>query len=175
MKNHFIACLALLFLGVVAKSEEEAAVVEPHSVVEHYSFSMNKFRSDPARAKVFTFQWTKDGYSVKVNATGKWLVQDVHYIKTFGGRPPTARFELINNRFLVIPRTIKNSAVLDTTFHEMMAVTEVYDLQTGKKINESKPYQYDHDVYLMYSLDAIQMHIYTENREQERQAEKKKN
>lgn len=142
----------------VKKTTDPTRVVKPHTTVESYHF--NSTYDDAGTAKAFTFSDKGNHYSIRSNTTGKIIVKDIYHVKTFGGVPPTINIDLINNRYIVLPRTIKNSNIPNTQFNEMKAITRIYDLKTGERIIESKPYKYDHNVPLRYDMEELSTWIY---------------
>ena len=124
--------------------------MQPRTVVEIFTFP----RSKSAKTTRFAFDDGRSGYTLRT-AGGQVIHKNILYVKTFGGRPAAPSVHLIDSHYVVYPETVADSDIPDTLFHEMMAVTHVYDLQRGKLIHTSEPYQYDHDVPLRYDVDEI--------------------
>ncbi len=140
---------------------QEEGFQRPHATVEIYRFEARPELAQ--KAKLFTFHRTQAGYSLTWNQTGKDVCKDVYYVKTFGGRPATVEIHLINDRLFVYPETIKDSEVKKTkgtNFHDMMAVTRLYDTRSGKVLDTSAPYQYNHDVFLKYDVDMALLFLW---------------
>lgn len=92
--------------------------------------------------------WTGNGtYSLSEKASGAVICRNVYYLKTFGGAFAGVSVQLIANRFVAYPETLKGSEIPDTFFHDMMAVTHVYDLQKKRKVYTSPPYRYNHSIH----------------------------
>lgn len=158
-------CLALMVMAVLPACQSPTDTTSPlakqgaaltqaaERSVRHYHFQTYMVDDQQTLSDQFEFLAQPAGYGIKVN--GDWLARDIYYIKTFGGRPPTISIDLIDKRFLVLPETVKGSSIPDTLFHEMMAVTRVYDLKQAKYISQSTPYRYEHDIPLRYQLDKL--------------------
>ena len=146
----FLAMVLTLAAPCLSQEAEKDAVMQPRTVVEIFSFP----RSQAAKTARFAFDDERSGYTLRT-AGGQVIHKNILYVKTFGGRPATPSVHLIDSRYVVYPETVADSDVPDTLFHDMMAVTHVYDLQRGKLIHTSEPYQYDHDVPLRYDVDEI--------------------
>lgn len=141
-----------------ATIKSEIEIKYPYMTVEHYSFGMYDSNAETQKASQFSFRWTKGGYSIKVNSTGKSLFKEANYIKTFGALSPTVRIHLIDKRFILVPITNKNSSIPNMIFHDMEAVIRVYDLKTGKQVGESSPFSYNHNISIDHNkLDLHQL------------------
>jgi hypothetical protein len=154
MKSTLILALAVVSGSVHSARGDEPEIQKPSAIVEVFSFGY--FIDDaPPRTRLFTFERGEEGYSLKWIADGNYLCQKVNYVKTFGGRFPSVSVHLINSRFIVYPETLQGTEIPDTTFHDMKAVTHVYDVERQKVLYSSKPYQYNHDAPLNYDLSSV--------------------
>lgn len=98
--------------------------------------------------------WSGPINSYALNCPDKDIEIDkaIYYVKTFGGSYPVVSVNLVNERYVCYPETIKGShtpeGFPDDRFNTMKAVTHVYDLDTGKRF-KSQEYEYDHNVPLI--------------------------
>lgn len=143
--------LLLSVIPTIAEPAKERAIMQPRTVVEVYTF----YRLQTARTRDLSFEDKRTGFTIKRNQDGSAVCEDILYVKTFGGRPPSPTIHLINSRYVIYPATVPDSDIADTLFHDMMAITHVFDMKRGKLIHSSKPYQYDHDVPLKYDLEEV--------------------
>ena len=153
MSNLISFVIFLASFGLVLAKEAEA-IRSPDVTLQMYYFSDN-WTSDHKRpeslsAEKFSFEWGKQGYSLKSADGRQYLVKDVLYIKTFGGMSATVKVHLLNSRFLVYPETQADSKVPGAEEGDMMAITRVYDLDRKLIVDSSAPYQYCEDAPLRY-------------------------
>jgi len=136
------------------KPSPEPEVIAPHRTVEAYRFEY--FGGTPTvQTRLFTYLKSKDGYSLMDNATRRTIKRTIPYQKTFGGDVPFVEIQLLNSRFILFPETLNDSEVQNTIFHDMHAVTHVYDLKRHRLLTSSPPYQYNHNVPLKYDLTQL--------------------
>jgi len=159
LKTSIIA-IALLSRAVIAHADEplKTDTREPYAKVsiEQYCFGWDYFDTNSNKTKYFIFAWDKtDGYSIQGIGKSDYITKGTHYIKTFGGAPPTVFIDVINNRFIAFPETIKGSEDASKMFYPMKAITRVYDIKTGKIVLKSEPYTYDHNIPLVYDLREL--------------------
>ena len=95
------------------------------------------------------------GYSLRDIGASDDIKKDIYYSKTFGGAPPSVAIDVIANRFIAFPETIKGSEDSSKIFYPMKAVTHIYDIQAKKIIVTSESYIYDHNVPLVYDVAAL--------------------
>ncbi|MDP1591743.1 MAG: hypothetical protein Q8M07_28555 [Prosthecobacter sp.] len=131
------------------KSTKEVKILHPEVAM----YSIGRFE-DVSTTRLFVLSEDRSGYTLRTRS-GDVIAKDVYYVKTFGGAFGAISVHVIRDRFLVYPETVKDSEVPDTLFHEMHAVTRVYDLQNQKLLTSSEKYRYDHDVPLRYDLEKI--------------------
>jgi len=165
-----IITIALLSRAIMVHADEspKTDVREPDAKVsiEQYHFewldgcvdSNNKpVEQKSKKTKYFIFAQTqgKDEYSLKKIGQFGHITKDTYYVKTFGGMFPTTSIDVINNRFIAFPETIRDSSDDSKIYHPMKAITYVYDMKTEKIVFKSEPYVYDHDVPLVYDLREL--------------------
>lgn len=131
------------------KSTKEVEIVHPEVAM----YSLGRFEG-VSTTRLFVLSEDKSGYTLKTRS-GDVIAKDVYYVKTFGGAFGAISVHVILDRFIVFPETVKDSKVPDTLFHEMHAITRVYDLENRKLLTSSEKYRYDHDVPLRYDLNEI--------------------
>lgn len=144
-----LAVVATLASCSQAGPSRSLKLVQPNIAM----YSIDRFKG-ASTTRQFLFSEDKSGYTLKTR-TGKIIAKDVFYIKTFGGASGAISVHLLQDRFVVYPETVGGSDLPDTLFHEMEAVTHIYDLKRGKILTSSEPYRYDHDVPLRYDVGEI--------------------
>lgn len=151
MKRLLALALLLDTSPIAADAPTDHVIMQPRVVVEIYTF----LGSEAAKTRLLSFEDKPTGYTLKQVDNGKIIGEDIHYRKTFGGRSPSPTIHVVNARYVIYPSTVPVSRVANTPFHDMMAITHVFDMKRGKLLHSSKPYQYDHDIPLRYDVEAV--------------------
>ena len=153
MRTHALIIFAAGFLTLASRAEDEShkeiKIVQPEVAI----YSIGSFEGI-STTRLFVLSEDKSGYTI-TSRTGEVIAKDVYYVKTFGGAFGAIAVHIIQDRFIIYPETVKASEVPDTLFHEMHAVTHVYDLKNRRILTSSEKYRYDHDVPLRYDWDKV--------------------
>lgn len=102
----------------------------------------------------FTLWYLPPGKPSRQPDAGNWhrVIKDVHVVKTFGGMPPGLPVTYVGNGRFAVARTVKDEIPVppsvpkeDRIFGAAEAVSMLIDSRTGKVLETTAPYYYNHN------------------------------